>query len=63
MRSSPLKSFVLLLCLFAAGCGSQNAVSPAPGELERYLQENPDAAARGGQAEPAGIDGPSTPPR
>ncbi len=63
MRSSLLKLFVLSLCLVATGCGSQNALSPEPGELERYLEENPEAAARGGQAEPAGFNGPTEVPR
>ncbi|WP_345324202.1 hypothetical protein [Novipirellula rosea] len=63
MRSSPITLFVLLLCLGVAGCGSKDAVSPEPGELERYLQENPEAAARGGQAEPAGINGPTALPQ
>ncbi|QEF97806.1 hypothetical protein Mal15_18510 [Stieleria maiorica] len=61
MRSSPLTLFLLSLCL-AAGCGSQGAPSPAPGELDRYLQENPEAAARGGQEEPAGFAGPTDAP-
>ena len=59
MRSTLLTLFVLPLYIVAAGCGTQAAQSPEPRELARYLEQNSDAAARGGQAEPAGIDGPT----
>jgi hypothetical protein len=63
VRSSFYMSLVLVLCIVAAGCGGQAAQGPAPGELDRYLSENPEAAARGGQGEPAGINGPAELPQ
>lgn len=61
MRSGTFAFCFLSLCFALAGCGD-SASSPAPGELESYLQANPEAAARGGQAEPEGINGPAALP-
>ena len=63
VRSSFFTLLVLVLCTVEAGCGGQAAQGPAPGELDRYLSENPEAAARGGQTEPEGINGPGELPQ
>ncbi|TWU18746.1 hypothetical protein [Allorhodopirellula heiligendammensis] len=59
MRSSTQTLVIFSLCLFTVGCGGREVQSPQAGELERYLQENPEAAARGGQKEPEGLSGPA----
>ncbi len=40
-RSEVLALSLLLLCLGLSGCGETTAQSPAAGEIERYLQDNP----------------------
>jgi len=59
MRLRSPAYILLFICVLAAGCGSQAPRTPEAGELDRYLQENPEAAALGSQEEPAGLDGPS----
>ncbi len=58
MRSHVSASFLFLLFLFSIGCGGSTNSSPEPGELEQYLNENPEAAKLGGQPEPTGASGP-----
>ena len=41
MRTRVFVLLILSLCLVLNGCGRPTAQSPAPGELEQYLQENP----------------------
>ncbi|TWT65320.1 hypothetical protein [Allorhodopirellula solitaria] len=55
MRPIPRTVFFLLLSSVIAGCSTSESFSPEEGELERYLQANPEAAALRGQGEPAGF--------
>jgi hypothetical protein len=58
-RNEFVGPFILILCALFSGCGSSGSVSsPQPGELTRYLQNNPDAPNSSG-GEPAGINGPT----
>lgn len=51
-----------LALLVTIGCSPGNSVAtPQPGELDTYLQANPDAP-RSSSEEPAGIEGPTSLP-